>query len=441
MPPRSQREFSFGLAYARYGGVPAASHAQLSLIGWGHNQFWEQAAIGSFGESICYEPGRVQRRCCIDDIRPLMTLPNPDAKPYGWAGNCGGGDFLMWIDAAGRYQGFRATRCDYRAHGPCLTDVAYVEETSGGEIASRVQVSIARSDDYLRAFHHLRYDVRQSVKWQRLAFYQLGADNYNDTPARSVAIGSLNGLREQWQPIRAKEVYDWRGVPLAGEQPWISIHGLERTAVNQGGALASRGLIVRSWKAVLGGRRCEQPHASFFATEWGKGNFRTVVELSPPPDLLALQKGDFVEADVELAVFPTDSRAYYGPDTAFRKVLEVDADTWRLVQREAAGNALRVTQRAGKVTRDYPLALTVDSKGRAVCDIAGGIGYVPVTISGLNDYGGFELLVDGKPLNQAVHGNDFWQTDYDANQGYWRLTYNLLRDGQAATRLELRPGK
>ena len=250
-----------------------------------------------------------------------------------------------------------ATRCDYHAYGPCLTDVGYVEETSGGEIASRVQVSIARSDDYVRAFHHLRYDVRQPVKWQRLAFYQLGADHYNDTPARSVAIGSLNGLAEEWQSMRAKEVYERRGVALAGEQPWISIHGIDRAAVIQGGAVASRGLIVRSWKAVLGGKPCPQPHASFFATEYGKGNFRTVVELSPPPDLPALQRGDFVEADVELVVFPADPKAYYGPNTTFRKALEADADTWRLVQREAAGNALQVTQRTGKVTRNYPLAL------------------------------------------------------------------------------------
>jgi hypothetical protein len=156
LPPRSRREFTFTMAYAHYGGVPAASHAQLSLIGWGHNQFWDQAAIGSFGESICYEPGRVQRRCAIDDIRPFMTLPNSETKPYGWAGNGGGGDFLAWIDAAGRYQGFRATRCDYRAYGPCLTDVAYVEEPQKGEITSRVNVSMARSDDYLRAFHLLR---------------------------------------------------------------------------------------------------------------------------------------------------------------------------------------------------------------------------------------------------------------------------------------------
>ena len=441
LPPRSQREFNFSIAYARYGGVPAASHAQLSLIGWGHNQFWDQCAIGSFGESICYEPGRLQRRCCIDDIRPVMTLSSLDAKPYGWAGNCGGGDFLMWIDDAGHYRGFRATRCDYHAYGPCLTDVRYVEETSGGEIASRVQVSIARSDDYVRAFHHLRYDVRQPVKWRRLAFYQLGADHYNDTPARNVAIGSLTGLAEEWQSMRAKEVYERRGVALAGEQPWISIHGIDRAAVIQGGAVASRGLIVRSWKAVLGGKPCPQPHASFLATEYGKGNFRTVVELSPPPDLPALQRGDFVEADVELIVFPADPKAYYGPNTTFRKALEADADTWRLVQREAVGNALQATRRAGKVTCNYPLALIADAKGRAACNLTGGLGYVPVTINGLKDYRGFELLVDGKPLNQAVQGNDFWQTDYDASAGRWRLTYNLLRDGQGPCRLELRPGK
>ena len=183
LPPKSQRVLLFQMAYAQYGGLPAASHAQLSLIGWGHNQFWEEAAIGSFGESICFEPGRVQRRCFIDDVRPLMTLPVAGGKPWGWAENCGGGDFLVWVDSLGAYHGFRATRTDYRAYGPCLTDVRYIEETSGGEMAARMEVSLARSDDYLRVFHRLRYDVRKPVTWQRLAFFQLGADYYNDTPA------------------------------------------------------------------------------------------------------------------------------------------------------------------------------------------------------------------------------------------------------------------
>jgi hypothetical protein len=33
--------------------------------------------------------------------------------------------------------------------------------------------------------------------------------------------------------------------------------------------------------------------------------------------------------------------------------------------------------------------------------------------------------VDGKTLDQSVHGNDFWQTDYDAGTKTWSQTYNV----------------
>ena len=82
--------------------------------------------------------------------------------------------------------------------------------------------------------------------------------------------------------------------------------------------------------------------------------------------------------------------------------------------------------------------MAVNGKQQAACTVAGGIGYLPVTFSGLSDYRGLELLVDGQPLNQAVHGNDFWQTDYDSQTHKWRITYNLLRDGLGTSRLELR---
>lgn len=45
---------------ALWGGVPAASHAQLCLVGWGSNQLWEESAIGAWGETICYEPDQGQ---------------------------------------------------------------------------------------------------------------------------------------------------------------------------------------------------------------------------------------------------------------------------------------------------------------------------------------------------------------------------------------------
>jgi hypothetical protein len=442
LAPHSTRELIFQMVYARYGGVCAASHAQLSLIGWGHNQFWDEAALGSFGESICFEPGRVQRRCFMDDVRPLMTLPHDKpAKPYGWADNCGGGDFLMWQDAQGRYQPMRATRTAYRAYGPCLTDVSYTEESSGGELAARMDVALPRSADHLRTFFHLRYDVRRPLSWQRLAFFQLGADFYNDVPARRVALGDAGGLREEWEPKRAKDVFDRGAMPLTGAQPWLSIHGVERTALRAGQADASRGLIVRAWRAVLGGKPASLPHAAVFCTEWGNGNHRTVVELAPPPGIHELLPGDFVEADLELVVFPGTAAAYYGPDKAFQAALVRDADTWRLVQREAAGHDLQPEARRGSVLQPYPLRVAVDDHQAAEVRLRGGSGYLPVTFIGLIAPDGYVLFVDDQPLKQSVHGNDFWQTDYDAAAQRWRQTFNIaLSTNQAHTvRLERKP--
>jgi hypothetical protein len=430
VPPKSEREFVFQRVHARYGGVCAASHAQLSLIGWGHNQFWDQAAIGSFGESICFEPGRVQRRCFITDVRPLMTLPRePGAKRWGWAENCGGGDFLLWKNAQGRYQMMKATRTDYRSHGPCLTDVSYSEESSGGEITARMDVSVPAANDHLRTLLRLRYDVRQPVRWQRLAFFQLGADFYNDVPARRVAIGDVTGLREEWEPRRARDVYDRTALPLAGDAAWVSVHGVERAALTKGHAAASRGFIVRSWRAVLGGRPAA-PHLSTFCTEWGKNNHRTSVELAPPPGITELLPGDFVEAELELVVFPADAAAYYGPDTALRSMLARDADTWRPVHREASGNALKAIAKRGVIAQSYPLVVGVDDGQRAQVTVQGGLGHLPVTFTGLKSHSGHRVLVNDKPVTH-------WQTDWHAATQCWQITCNVAVGSEREVKIVL----
>ena len=424
VPPKSRRELVFQMVYARYGGVCAASHAQLCLIGWGHNQFWDQAAIGSFGESICFEPGRVQRRCFITDVRPLMTLSRePEAKRWGWAENCGGGDFLLWKNEEGRYQSLKGTRTDYHSQGPCLTAVSYTEETQGGEIAARMDVSVPAANDHLRTLLRLRYDVRQPVQWQRLAFFQLGADFYNDVPARRVAIGDVAGLREEWEPRRAKDEYDRIALPLPGEGAWVSVHGVERAVLKKGQAAASRGFIVRSWKAVLGGKPAA-PHLSTYCTEWGKDNHRTSVELAPPPGLTTLQPGDFVEAELELVVFPADSSAYYGPDTALRDRLSRDADTWRPVHAEAWANALKPTAQRGVILKNYPLTIRVDEAQQAHATVPGGLGHLPVTFTGLTSPKGHHPQANGQALTH-------WQTDWDAGTQRWQITCNVpTQEGQ-----------
>ena len=64
--------------------------------------------------------------------------------------------------------------------------------------------------------------------------------------------------------------------------------------------------------------------------------------------------------------------------------------------------------------------------------LSGGLGYVPVTISGLSDYRGFRLehKVDGNwtEIDQSRHGKDYWQTDFDPQTQRWELTYSLPLD-------------
>ncbi len=352
-----------------------------------------------------------------------------DGGPWAWAENCGGGDFLLWFDEQGRYQAARRTRTDYRAQGPCLTDVGYFEETLDGAIATRADVSIPRSDDYLRTFVHLRYDVRTPVTWQRLAFFQLGADYYNETPARSVAVGNADGVLQQWKPVQGQDQYDRQGIELRGSQPWVSIHDVDRARVQPGGVAVTRGLIIRRWDAVLGGQPSPTPHVATFANEWGKGNFKTAIELAPPPGMTQLLPGDFVDVDLEMIVVPVDADHYYGPNEEFRQLLAQHADTPFFVRREAAGNALDVAVSTGVLQRAYPLSVATDQQ-RAELTVRGGVGYVPVTFTNLQDYRGYQLQLDGTVLNQAVHGNDFWQTRYDAATNSWQMTFNILLDGQ-----------
>ena len=432
VPPRTRRDLVLHMIHARWGGVFAASHAQLCLVGWGHNQFWEQAAVGSFGESICFEPGRVQRRCFITDVRPFLTLSRaPDAKPWGWADNAGGGDFLAWIDTEGAHRGSRRTRLDTRAPGPLLTDFRCEEETRGGEIVSHMAFAVPAATDHLRTFVRLHHEVRLPVRWRRLDFFQLGADFYNEVPARRVALGDATGLRDEWEPRRGGNAPDRTGIPLHGDAAWVSAHGVDRDALRQGQAAAGRGFIVRAWRAVLGGRPAA-PHLSTFATEWGRGNHRTTLALTPPPDVAELRPGDFVEAELELVVFPADAAACYSPDEALRAALANDADTWRPVHREAAGNALRPQARRGTLTRSFPITVGVDGRQEAEISFDGGLGHVPVTFTGLDRPSGHRILVNGRPVAHR-------QTDWDASAQRWQGTITVAPSAARPVLVRLEP--
>ena len=434
VPAKSTSRLEFNITYGRWGGVPSASHAQLCLIGWGWNQLWDESALGSWGESICYEPDGVQVRCIIDDVRPLMVwgMTKAPKQKYAWTNNVGGGDFLVYFDAAGRYQPMAAMHTAYNSHGPNLTDVTYAGVTADGNIAARISVSLTRSDDIVRGIHHFRYDVRKPTPFQRLAFYQLGSDGYLWHQFNKMARGNETGLIEEWTPKRGGGVYDRTGIPCPGAVPWFSLHESLPADHSRSvdGAWANRGLIIRSWKARLGGKEVP-PFASVYGTQAHRIPSSSL-EISVSPDLKKLEVGDFVEAEVEFVVMPMKAEDYYGPNERLRAALAAGGNTWQPILREATGNALHVRMVHGRILNLYPLAVAVDEKQTAELTVTGGVGYIPVTFRGLTQPAGYELLEvrNGKwvPVDQAVHGGDFWQTDVESSGSTWSQTYNLPMD-------------
>jgi hypothetical protein len=69
LPPGSTASLNFALAYEEYGGVSAFSHAQLSIVGYSDKWLWEEAALGTGGENICFDPLGSHTRATITDVR------------------------------------------------------------------------------------------------------------------------------------------------------------------------------------------------------------------------------------------------------------------------------------------------------------------------------------------------------------------------------------
>jgi len=431
--PNSSFECELTIAYAMWGGVPAASHAQLCLIGYGGNQLWDQAAIGSFGETITYDPDVNLGRSIIDDVRPLMVQAMGEGGKWGWTNNVGGGDFLVYFDKQGEKQFLTRMKAFYEYYGPNLTNVHYAGVTADGKMEAHLKVSTPRCDDINRSYHSFRYDVKAPVEFSRLAFYQLGADGYNNHQFNRMAWGNKNGVCREWEPGKGGLTYELSGLLCEGEQVWFSLHdsipGLAHTGGfwEAKGAWANRGMIVRSWSARLGGKDVPLPYASVFLTEDNIASAN--VELSAPPELSKLLPGDYVECEVELVILPMCAADYYGPDDRLRSALAASPNSWESVHRQAAGNNLAVTASVGAILHNYPIVVRVDDSGSAEFEIEGGISYVPITITGLPAYssGRLQERTDDswRDIDQSVLGNDFWQTEHDPDGQTWTHIYNV----------------
>ncbi len=436
LPAGARVELELSIVYGHWGGVPAASHAQLCLIGWGSNQRWDQTALGAWGESICYESDQVQADCGITDVRPMMVRATDDAKKWRWTCNVGGGDWFRMFDSNGDRIHHAAMKTTEHRQGPCFTEVTF-DGRFGTSIQHSSTVSLARTDDIVRATYRLRMSVTEATDFARLVIFQVGADTYSYTGERKMAIGDETGLIKEWSTQWGGNTYRTQPFACTGRVPWMSLHdGVSRSDKGEQEAWANRGLVIRSWRARLGGR-----DAAPWVAERGvraRGHDSSTLDILPPPATTRLQPGDFVDATIEHIVMPQYARQYYGPDQALRSALKQHENSWPMIFREATKNDRQVQASLGNLQHTHPDVRIETVDDEAKLTLAGGLGYVPITFTGLSSPTDNELFVDGRLLDQSVHGNDFWQTDYDGLTKLWSRTYNLNSANEGTQIIELR---
>jgi hypothetical protein len=442
LPPGTRTEFVYGVTYGAWGGIPGASHAQLTLAGWQDDhplQEWSQVAIGSFGESICYAPGRSSSRATITDWRPLLCYNKiPGAyRRYNWTDNSGGGDFLTYYKND-IYVGFRGSRTRYLSPGPNLTDARFHHTTKDGAIRCEVRVRTSRSGGLNRSYHSFRYDVLKDTTFSRLALFQMGADFYLPFQDSTFAVGNAAGLTQTYDVIHGGQRYNLSGIPLKGEHPWVMMYGAEdRRKLNHlvTQSQADRLMIVRNWRARIQGQGCPVP---FFGS-YGAESYLDVAtaDIMLPPEVTRLSKGDSVECLLENVLVPVSYRDYYGHSAELRRLLRASNERWQTGLALAKANHVELDIHKGTTVSRYPPTIQAGEGEVAELDMSGGFGCVPIQFTGLSRHAPYTLYerigAELRPVDQSVHGKDFYQCTRD-DQGVYTRTYNIECSGSRTPR-------
>ncbi|MSQ85130.1 MAG: hypothetical protein EXR77_20025 [Myxococcales bacterium] len=437
------------MASSRWGQFYAASHAQLSLVGYntagGH---WDESALGAFGESVTYDPDVTLQRSMVDDVRPFLVQ---DKTKWSWTGNVGGADFLRYRTKAAPFWERRLARVRsrYAAPGPNLTDVTYAGVSSDQAIGATLRTQLVGTDDVVRVYYLLDYEFLQDVEYDRLALFQVAADNYADNLFAHYAYGNdaatlFDGLTPDHKTTGYASDAD-RGIPLTGSSPWVLLYDNKKDWDTLPENHASVGFVVRAFEAKIGGMTLTTPHINVQRTFNGKLS-QMAFELGLPHapgspwcgapcqgKTRFVPKGSRVRATLEYLVLPANKALYYGAAGWLQNLAPAafgSADQMRLA---AAGNALQVQVAAGKLVRAQPTEVAVAKLGGspvvAELEVTGGLGYVPLTFLGLPHHDAWQLqrLEGGawNPYAPAVHGNDYWQARYDPESATWSLTYNV----------------
>ena len=422
---RSTEYREYVCAYGQWGTTYAASHAQLSLVGYGGEQVWDQSALGSWGESVTYDPDICLNRSMIDDVRPFLVLGSKTGnnQPYNWSGNVGGADFLNYIEDS--EQRIINQKIEYVTQAPCVTDVKYMGVTENGKIRTEIGINLGRTDDVVRNYYTLRYIFLEDVNFGRLSLFKIAADGYADNWYANYAYGDSKGFYEKDKNSAGAQLAYENGPTQDAKNDgfWFGLYN--STEQDEAGDVM---MTVRSFNAVLNRKKYTKPGFNFFGTSKPA---QMSCELTVPTAVgKKIEKGSVIEMVVEYTIIPNNVSSYYGQSDYLRATTEIFGTADALYQ-QVTGGTVAAQASVGKVTGNYPVKITAVDDGDVAAQftLKGGLGYVPVMIDGLNNYSGYRLQVkqggNWVELEQSVKGNDYWQTDYNYATGKYRMAFNV----------------
>lgn len=414
-------------AYAKWGNAYAASHSQLSLIGWGGNQTWDQSAIGSWGESVTYDPDRGLERAFVNDVRPFcVTAPTGGNQQYDWSGNVGGADFLVYKSGLKNIY-LIDNKIEYITQAPNLTQVKYSGITSDGKIAAEIYVQLGRTDDIVRNTYTVKYTFLEDVTYSRLALFKMGADKYADNYYTKYAYGDENGAIVQDVNTITKNGYQSKNViDAVNDNFWFALYA-STSEDEQADSL----MTIRHFQATINNQQYSQPGYRLHGTK----NFdisQSSCEITLPEACgKKISKNSTVQMTVEYSILPANADTYYG-DCDYLIAQKSDIGTAKSLYNQVENNRIHTDVRIGTDnTVGSIVNINVDNRSSVVAEFSlqGGLGYTPLIFNGLAGYSGYRLekYESGawQTIEQAVMGNDYWQTHYDTNTQTYQLVFNV----------------
>lgn len=439
--------FDFIGTLARWGGLPAVTHQQISLIGWGGYQQWEHEMTTS-GGSLCYDMVRAWNGANFADAYPnYVTMKDDSGKDIlslNYWNNVGGGDFIFYTKGAGR-SNMAQVKTQYRLNGPNLNETIYTGYTNDFKVKFEISAYFARDNAAAQFIHSFKYTFLEDVEFDRMVFYQCGADSYTYSWWTKMAAGNADGLVSfKIDDTSYDGVFD---VPALGYKAYVGDSGaMQRldlganlwTAMlgaERGKGYSNRIMSVHSFDATINGAHYDRPTLSILSTNINGQS--CISEITPPKEAgNVIKAGSIVEGTIGYILLPGAKSEYGGDSKVMLGLPDEIYDTWEMAYLFATQSGTTVSASKGEVVRNFPAAVKSDGTENGIAaqfTVNKGIGYFPVSIKNLPDYKGWRLQknVNGRweDIDQSVKGNDYWQCCYDVQSQTYELIFNLEHNG------------